>query len=74
MKTNILFLTHHPHPSYLEGLLHPDDNEGQRLALMHFSGGNIAIGFKRIDEITYTAGLHGWKVVIVNDPRKETDA
>jgi len=46
----------------------PADHESQRLALMHFSGGDCAIAYHRLDEIIYAAGMHGWKVSTSGDP------
>ena len=53
-----------PGHNFPNGLYRPDDYEHQRLALKHFSGGSTAIGPDKLDEVTYIAGLHGWKVVI----------
>jgi len=58
------------HPQYrTNGLWKPADHISQEIALRHFSGGNVAISYNRLDEIIYVAGLHGWKVTTEGDPK-----
>ncbi len=64
-----LHLIHKPHSSFPNGLWVPADHISHEIALNHFSGGCAAIGYDRLDEIIYIAGLHGWKVTTEGDPK-----
>jgi hypothetical protein len=72
MTENTLHLIFVPTRYHYGGVWKPSDHVSQEMALMHFSGGSVVIAYNRLDEIIYTAGLHGWKVTTEGDPNHST--